>query len=102
MTEKNGEEKIRIAFTGTEEYRKKIHQAALDRGLKVQNLLETAVSVYLDDGAEPSAPTSHPERRDKWHRMLEAILASGNKKAITAVQSNLAVFFEYIGGEKRN
>jgi hypothetical protein len=40
-------EYLQIGFRGTEEYRRSIQQAALDRGLKVQRMLEIAVEQYL-------------------------------------------------------
>ncbi len=73
-------------------------------GLRIQEYVQRAVEagapVVLGEAhhPKPHAPASVPE--SKWHRMLQAILDSGNRKAITAVQSNLAVFFDYIGGEK--
>src|SRR5437016_4058704 len=36
-------------------------------------------------------------KHQKWHDMLEAVLESGNPRAIDAVQSNLLVFTDYIG-----
>lgn len=41
-------------------------------------------------------------RWDKYHTMLHAVRASGNKRAIRAVQENLEVFYDYIGGDPDN
>lgn len=76
------EEIVTIGFRGTEEYRKMLQQAALDRGLKVQKLLEEAIAQYLgqpasvesaaakgDNGGSPFGDLSPEELR--W---LEALL----------------------------
>lgn len=39
---------VTIGFRGTEEYRKRLQQEALNRGLKVQQLLEAAVELYVN------------------------------------------------------
>ena len=44
MTENNT---VRIAFTGTKGYRAKLQRAALDKGIKVQELLERSLDLYL-------------------------------------------------------
>jgi hypothetical protein len=41
-------------------------------------------------------PVSAEPERQQWHAYLDAILDSGNQKAIGAVQSNLIVFHDYI------
>ncbi len=39
--------KSAIGFRGTEEFRRDLQRAAIDRGIKVQTLLEEAVALYL-------------------------------------------------------
>jgi hypothetical protein len=51
-------EEVTIGFRGSEEYRRRLQQAALDRGLKVQGLIETAVESYLA-GAPAKIPAGH-------------------------------------------
>lgn len=46
-----------IGFRGTEKYREELARAALDRGMKVQKMLERAVSDYL---AKPSSQKLAP------------------------------------------
>ena len=41
------EDEVNINFRGTSKYREKLQRAALDRGIKVQGLLERAVDEYL-------------------------------------------------------
>jgi hypothetical protein len=41
------EEIVTIGFRGTEDYRKMLQQEALNRGLKVQKMLEEAIAHYL-------------------------------------------------------
>ena len=36
--------------------------------------------------------------QDRWHSMLDAVMASGNKAAIEAVQSSLILSHQSIGG----
>jgi hypothetical protein len=76
------EEIVTIGFRGTEEYRKMLQRVALDRGLKVQKLLEEAIAQYLgqpgsaeataakgDNGGSPFGDLTPEE-----HRWLEALL----------------------------
>lgn len=42
------EEKVQIIFRGTSEYRDNLQRAALDRGIKVQDLIEEALRLYLN------------------------------------------------------
>ena len=76
------EEIVTIGFRGTEEYRKMLQQEALNRGLKVQKMLEEAVAHYVgqapaseatgskaDSGDSPFGKLASEERR--W---LEALL----------------------------
>ena len=53
MTE-NTEEKnsLAIAFRGSAEYRRSLQEEALKRGIKVQQLLEDAVSAYISSPAK--------------------------------------------------
>ncbi len=48
-------DKVQIQFTGSEEYRHSLQQAALGRKMKVQELLEAAVRNYLAGGSEDRA-----------------------------------------------
>ena len=42
------EEEVTIGFRGTADYRTKLQRAALDRGVKVQQLIERALSAFLE------------------------------------------------------
>ena len=42
-----------IGFRGTEEFRRNLQRAAIDRGIKVQTLLEEAVALYLKKTPAP-------------------------------------------------
>ena len=76
------EEIVTIGFRGTEEYRKTLQQEALNRGLKVQKMLEEAVAHYVGqapvsevidqkaDSSESPFGKLTPEER----RWLEALL----------------------------
>ena len=50
------------------------------------------------DKAEPRSqpPAARGPGLDNWHTMLDEILDSGNARAISAVQSNLIVFSDYV------
>ena len=76
------EDIVTIGFRGTEEYRKTLQQEALNRGLKVQKMLEEAVAHYVGqvpvsetivakaDSGDSSFGKLTPEER----RWLEALL----------------------------
>ncbi len=122
-TQKNPVEKT-IGFRGTEEYRTSLKQAALNRGLPVQEMLERAVSAYLQTPGSrhepapktpgknlieiPGSETAEwkayrelfvpPENR-RLLQMLYDILRSGVSDAIGAVTQNLEVFSKYVEGK---
>lgn len=50
------QEIVTIGFRGTEEYRKMLQQEALNRGLKVQRMLEEAIAHYV--GKVPASETT--------------------------------------------
>lgn len=50
------QEIVTIGFRGTEDYRRMLQQEALNRGLKVQKMLEEAVAQYV--GQAPGADSS--------------------------------------------
>jgi hypothetical protein len=56
------EETVQIGFRGTEDFRRRLQQAALDRGVKVQGLLEDLVERHIfnevDGPHEPSEDLS--------------------------------------------
>ena len=63
------------------------------------------VSVIQPGETLISAPRPNARSESKnarWHDMLEDILESGNKDACHAVQSNLIVFHDYIGGRAKS
>lgn len=45
-------------------------------------------------GSSPS--TGGANQNQRWHRLLDEVLASGEQDAITAVQNNLLVFASYV------
>jgi hypothetical protein len=84
------EEIVTIGFRGTEEYRKTLQQEALNRGLKVQKMLEEAVAHYVgqvpaseaiaakaDSGDSPFGKLTPEERR--WLQALLDYLRDGTK-----------------------
>ena len=71
---------VRIAFTGTEDYRADLQAQALARRIKVQELIERALEVYL---AQPEPQNAH------WHALLNDVLASGDQTAISLVEQSL-------------
>lgn len=71
MADSTEEKNAKIAFMGTAKYRAALQRAALDRGVKVQGLLEAAVVAYLD--------------RNPLHALLDQILASGHQPTIRRV-----------------
>src|SRR5882724_9279845 len=100
-----------IGFRGTEQYRTSLKQAALNRGLPVQEMLERAVESYLASRHEP-APKGEgknpiavatletpewkayrelfsPPRNRRLLEMLAKVLKSGVQKAIGAASSAL-------------
>ncbi len=44
-------------------------------------------------GSEPAVAST-----DRWHRMLDQIIASGDTEAVRAVQQNLRVIFRAVAG----
>ena len=76
------EEIVTIGFRGTEEYRKMLQQEALNRGLKVQKLLEEALAHYVGQAPTPETAASKAESSDsvfgrltpEERRWLEALL----------------------------
>ncbi len=72
----------------------------LDRGVPVKALYSEAITALLD--ARPPVVPAKPAAsspQDKWHRMLDEILESGDREAISAVQQNILVFHRIVGAE---
>jgi transcriptional regulator with XRE-family HTH domain len=44
----------------------------------------------------PATNSAYNPRNARWHDMLEAILESGDEKAIKAVEPNLAIFYAWV------
>jgi hypothetical protein len=115
------EELVQIGFRGTVEYRANLARAALDRKIKVQEMLERAIDVYLADDS-PRQPSDYKAASPKMNiefpgldaveseryrevfvmpdnarllALLMVILKTRNENAIRAVTSNLEVFSEY-------
>lgn len=89
------ENKRQIAFTGTIEYRNLLQREALDRGVKVQQLIEQAIESYLRSSSHtPHAPA--PERalstHQPWIDKLLTILDHGTDLDKIGIQSNLDAF----------
>lgn len=55
----------KIAFMGTFEYRAELQREALERGMKVQSLLEMAVAEYLANHPAPKRALPIPRTRGK-------------------------------------
>jgi hypothetical protein len=82
--------------------------AALKRRVKLQQLLEEAVSAYLSENSEisgenPIAPPStseqnvpFPPEHAGWHEKLQRVLDSDVPDAIQAVTKNIEVFSEFV------
>jgi urease accessory protein UreE len=85
-------EEVNISFRGTEEYRRKIQHAALDRGVKVQVLLERAVEAYLN-GDSTNSPEGYEllmVRTDMaavLRAMADWLESSGREKVLEALQA---------------
>ena len=56
MTE-SAEKTVNIAYRGTPEFRERLQRVALDRGMKVQELLDEAVENYVFLRTDPSLIT---------------------------------------------
>ncbi len=74
------EDLVTIGFRGTSEYRRKLQREALERGLKVQNMIEEAVEFYLasrhgesKDGVKMPSPLG--DLTPEEHRWVTALLA---------------------------
>jgi hypothetical protein len=72
------EKTAKIGFRGTEDYRERLQRAALDRHVKVQQLIEDALAAYLSDKQElretaRSGTRVAPARR-RAHDTLDRIL----------------------------
>ena len=79
---------VRIAFRGTTAYRAKIQRAALDRGVKVQDLIERAIDAFLDSVPNPiqaKGVQRYPERDIPAHDALQKLLDSQDRRTISAV-----------------
>lgn len=59
-----------IGFRGTVEYRKALAQAALDRGLKVQGMLEKAIDMYLESTKDADAEGAAKAKPEKTATIL--------------------------------
>lgn len=85
------EKKKTIGFRGTEEYRSNLAQEALNRGVKVQVMLESAVSAYLSGTTQKAA--SHkseiPTAEKAYVDLLLFLLRDGNPEIRGAVVSLL-------------
>ena len=53
-TQQPQEDKVNIGYRGTETYRRRLQMEALQRGVKVQTLIDTAVAYYLVRKPAPS------------------------------------------------
>lgn len=94
---------VTIGFRGTPEYRRQIQQAALDRGMKVQDLIETALYQFMHGSgstttAQPPGYQSISIRKEMvpvvmalvgWieNEGKDAVLAALSKPAVAAVES---------------
>jgi hypothetical protein len=86
------EDQKTIGFRGSEEYRAMIQRAALDRRIKVQQLLEEAVAAYLS-GPRPATP-SEGEADD----VMVAIKSFINKPDKSFAEERiLQMFLEIVG-----
>lgn len=77
-----------------EETHKLLKIEAAKRGGTMGNLIREAVASLGEPAPKPLIAHDKPPRmrHEKWHRMLDDILDSGDKEAIGAVCQNLAVF----------
>jgi hypothetical protein len=79
-----------IGFRGTEQFRRQLHREALDRGIKVQTLLEQAVAAYL--AAEPS-PAPAPAVPDGCEMLIVP-------RAMAPILRAMAAWIEKEGSER--
>ena len=97
-----------ISFRGDEKYRKLLHQAALDRGLKVQALIEIALANFLSNEAfaksvipaETKKIAFRPGPTAEGHRLLDEIFSDGTPKDADWILGNLKNFVEAIRSRK--
>lgn len=90
--------KVPIAFKGTEEYRERLQRAALDRKMKVQALIETALEDYLTPSdLKPAAKVPSGEH----HRLLDVIYREGTENEKAGILQNLISFVAAIRARKQ-
>jgi hypothetical protein len=85
------ERKPQIAFYGSEDYRRWLHEEAWKRKIKVQKLLEDAVAAYVS-GPKRQEIGPKPEycgERGRFHRYLDIICASGKQQLIGTAENVL-------------
>jgi hypothetical protein len=88
-----GKEEVQIGFRGSEEYRAELQKAALNRNMKVQQMIREAVDQYL--GKEPEcAPKGTPSRPAdvKLLTLFQGVLTGISPKDRQALTAILEVF----------
>lgn len=78
-----------IGFRGTVEYREKLQRAALDRGLKVQGLIERAVEAFLASPATAKAPADKDGLTEDQRDILAIINDPRKDFLFTSVRSTV-------------
>lgn len=91
MTE--GRKEKNVPFRMTPERHKELKILAAQRGQSMQELAEEAVAALLNKGV---VPTTTQVVHRQWHQRLDEIFASGDTKAIQAVQQNIEVFWRLL------
>jgi|GEM_PF-5873216 len=71
---------------------------AIDRKVPVKRLYAEAIAALLAARAPHVPEKPRPVSPfDRWHRMLDEILESGDREAISAVEQNIVVFHRIVG-----
>lgn len=86
-------EEVTIGFRGTEDYRRALQRAALDRGLKVQTLIEQAVNQFLNPPpAKESADTPIGSAPDATSDTLQSSSTDSTDSRLRSYASELLGF----------
>jgi hypothetical protein len=87
--ERMEKEEVQIGFRGTEEYRAELQKEALNRNIKVQQMIREAVDQYL---GKPPCVRKGTARDDKLVLLLERVLTGISPKDRQALTTILEVF----------
>ena|SRR5665213_4092289 len=96
----NTANKLQVSFRVTPAVRRALDLKLAADDRQQTELMNALIADYLGGALDPPASPAANPRNEKWHAMLDEILESGDREAISAVQQNILVFHRIVGAEE--